>query len=461
MRTKEAIKPASAPSSEAPIRRDADAPPALVRKFSAGVAVMVFLTLLASCANYASNVIFARLLDPTGFGELTSLLALAVIVAVPTGAAQTVIAERVAVYNSRRDTDTIRYLVRHALAHFAVIGLVVGTVYVACIPLVFEGLGLEHWGPAAALAPVIGLGFVFPLALGLLQGLDRFVAYGLMLLAISLSSIVFGVPWVEAGGGPGGAIGGRAVGMLIVLLTTLILLRKLILPRGRGAARSGLRRKPGTEAVSASAAFVAFAVISNLDIVLAKLFLDGPEVGIYAAIATVGKVVTFLPAAVAVVMVPNAARLQHATGSSARVLRLAGLLVAATAVIAAVPAALAPDLVVDLMFGGDYEAAADGIFPIVVAGTGLALMYLLVVYAVAIRDRNWWKLLIGGVATQVIGVSLFHGSPAEIATVQATTVIGVLLVNEYYAHSIVRPWRDRKRRQRSGSEAEAVDRTSE
>jgi len=411
------------------------------RSLPAGVVVMVFLTLLASGANYASNVIFARLLNPAGFGELTALLALAVIVAVPTGAAQTVIAERVAVHSANGRSDQIRYLVRHALAHFAVIGFVVCAIYVVCIPLVFKGLGLRHWGPAAALAPVIGLGFVFPLALGLLQGLDRFVAYGLMMLAISLSSIVFGVPWVEAGGGAGGAIGGRAVGMLVVLLTTFVLLRKLILPRGQGALRSGLRRKPGTEAISASAAFVAFAVISNLDIVLAKLFLPADEVGIYAAIATVGKVVTFLPAAVAVVMVPNAARARQESGSSDRVLRLAGLLVVGTALIAAVPAALAPHLVVSLMFGGDYTAAADGILPIVVAGAGLAMMYLLVVYAVAIRDSGWWRLLIGGVAAQIAGIALFHGSPTQVAVVQAAVVLGVLVVNENWAHSIVRPRR--------------------
>src|SRR6185312_10178444 len=104
------------------------------------------------------------------------------------------------------------------------------------------------------------------------------------------------------------------------------------------AATAGLRRLPNTRTVTASLAFVAFAVISNLDILLAKLYLSSEEVGIYAALSTIGKVVMFLPGAVAVVMVPNAARARHTRREAGRVLRIAGLLVAITTVVAALPA---------------------------------------------------------------------------------------------------------------------------
>jgi len=50
----------------------------------------VVLTLLASITNYASNLIFSRVLSPASFGDLTALLALLVVITVPTGAAQTV-----------------------------------------------------------------------------------------------------------------------------------------------------------------------------------------------------------------------------------------------------------------------------------------------------------------------------------------------------------------------------------
>ena len=53
------------------------------------------------------------------------------------------------------------------------------------------------------------------------------------------------------------------------------------------------------------------------------------------------------------------------------------------------------------MFGTRYLAGASGVLPIVIAGGGLALLYLLVTYTVAIEDARWSWLLALGVAMQV------------------------------------------------------------
>ena len=419
----------------------------VLSRMTMGASVMVVLALLASTMNYASNLIFSRILEPASYGDLTALLALLVVITVPTGAAQTVIAERVASNAAAGRLERVGYILRHALAHVFVIALAVSFVYTLSIPLVVDVLDLQAIGPALALAPLITLSFLLPVAMGVLQGLERYLALGLMLVAISLARIGFGVPWASmASGGSGGALAGQAVGAAFVLVGAAWLLRRQLIGGGTGAASSGLRRKPDVRAVSASLAFVAFAVLSNLDILLAKLFLPSHDVGMYAALTTIGKVVMFLPGAVALVMVPNAARARHTRRESARVLRIAGLLVAATAAIAAVPAALAPGLVVELMFGQDYKAATSGVLPIVCAGAGLALLYLLVVYTVAVEDRRWSTLLGAGILLQIVGISLFHDSPAQVALVQAVVVGIVLIGNELRFHRLLMAPRDTMRR---------------
>jgi O-antigen/teichoic acid export membrane protein len=397
---------------------------------------MVVLLLSASVINYGSNLLFSRVLDPVGYGELTSLFALTVVLAVPTGAAQTVIAERLAVLRLENKTPQIRYLVRYALAHISVVALIAGIVYLALTPLVTHALGLRHIGVAVALTPVLVLGILQPVALGVLQGLERFVAYGLMLLAVAISRVAFGLPWAAIEHGPGGALGGQAIGMLIVLGVTLWLLRNLFSQRGTGAATTGMRRRPDVQTLSASAAFVGFAVISNLDVILAKAFMSPHNAGVYAALSTVGKIITFLPMTVAVVMVPMAARAENA-GSSSRVLRLSALLVLAMAIVAAIPTALAPRTVVQLMFGSKYLEAIHGILPIVIAGACLAMTYHLVVYSVAIRDRRWVWLLVAAVILQIAGIATFHRSPDQVATVQAGVAAFVLLSNEVLFHPIL------------------------
>lgn len=399
---------------------------------------MAVFTVAASAVNYGSNLVFSRLLDPVGFGELTSLLALAIIIVVPTGAAQTVLAERIASYLGSGDERRVRYLVRHAIAHVSLIAIGVGAALAVCTPLIVSVLGVRQPGPVVAMTVFVVVSFLQPVALGSLQGLERFTALGSMQLAIAVSRVAFGVPWVLAGGGAGGAIGGQALGAAVVLACTAWLMRGLILERGSGAASSGLRRRPDVRTVSASMAFVAFAVLSNFDLLLARLFLPPAQVGIYAAIATVGKIVLFLPMAVSVVLVPRAAQTQHSIGERAAVLRRSAFIVATTAAIAAVPTALVPGLVVRVMFGPGYAGAASGVLPIVIAGAALSLLYLLVVYAVAISDRRWAFVLALGVALQVIGVATFHSSPAQVASVQACVAVLVLVVNESWFHSILR-----------------------
>jgi O-antigen/teichoic acid export membrane protein len=402
-----------------------------------GAAAMVVLTLVASAINYGSNVVFSRVLDPAGYGELTALFALSVVLVVPTVAGQTMIAERVAIYNAEGRIERVRYLLRHALAHVSVIAGIVGLLYLAATPLVVKLLGLRHEGVAIALTPVIVLAFVLPLALGVLQGLERFAAFGLMALAIAVSRLAFGVPWAAVEHGPGGALGGQAVGMLVVLCGSAWMLRGLLIGRGTGAATTGLKRKPEARTVSAGAAFIGFAVLSNVDIVLAKVFLSPHDSGLYAALSTIGKIIIFLPGAIAVVMVPSAAKARLGDGSSARVLRVSAFFVGLTVLLAAIPAIVAPHLIISVMFGRKYLAAASGVLPIVVAGAGLAMTYLLVVYSVAIRDRRWVLLLVCAVILQIAGIAAFHDSPAQVAVVQATVALFVLASNEILFHPII------------------------
>jgi O-antigen/teichoic acid export membrane protein len=433
--------PMSRPSAAAPAKEACAEKPAatpLGARLGRATTVMVGLTLLASATNYASNIIFSRLLSPASYGDLTALIAFSVIAAVPTGAAQTVVAERIAVLMAEGEHDRARYLIRHALAHIAMIALLLGTIYALCIPLLKQALGLQTIGPAIALAPLLVLAFFIPAAFGVLQGMERFVALGAVMLAIAISRIVIGVPWTLAGGGAGGPLIGQALGCLLALGAIAYLTRNYLLRGGTGAARSGLRRRPDRRTLAAGGVFIGFALISNLDVLLAKLMLSAHAAGEYAALVTVEKIVIFLPAAVAVVMVPSAAKAMHLDGSAARVLRIAALLVAVTTLLVAVPAALAPHLLLRLMFGVKYVNAAAGVLPIVCAGTCLALLYLLVVYTVAVEDRRLIWLLAGGVLVQVACIAAFHSSPAQVATVQAGVCAFLLIVNECVFHPILR-----------------------
>lgn len=399
---------------------------------------MVVLTTLANVCNYGSNLVFSHMLSTGAYGDLTALLALVTLVSVPTSAAQTVIAERITVLMAARHFDRVRYLIRYALAHALTLAVIVGAIYIACTPLVKSALGLQSLGPALAVAPLVVVGILIPVFYGVLQGMERFVGLGLLTLIVAASRIAFGVPWTLAGGGAGGPLFGQALGTMVAIAVAATLLRSYMLRRGTGAAAAGIRRVPDARTLAAAGAFVGFAALSNLDVLLAKLFLTPHGAGEYAALVTIEKAVIFLPGAVAIVLVPAAAKARIAEGSSARILRLAALLVAATILISAVPPLVAPHLVLTVMFGAKYQAAVAGVRPIVIAGAALSLLYLLVVYTVAIQDRRWVTLLIGGVLLQVAAISAVHSSPTAVAIAQASVIVTILIVNELLFHPILR-----------------------
>jgi hypothetical protein len=90
------------------------------------------------------------------------------------------------------------------------------------------------------------------------------------------------------------------------------------------------------------------------------------------------------------------------------------------------------------MFGSEYSGATSGVLAMVCAGAGMAMLYLLVVYTVAIEDRRWTALIACGVVLQIVAISLFHQSPEQVALVQALVIAVLLICNEIGFHSLIR-----------------------
>jgi O-antigen/teichoic acid export membrane protein len=396
------------------------------------------LSMVANAINYATNLIFSHLLTPLDYGELTALLAVFAIVSLPVGAAQVVVAHRVASLKEADRPSEIRRVVRYAFAHTGTIGAAATIVYILAIPIVIVLFHLQHPGPAIALTPFIFLAFIQPVQTGLLQGLGWFRGLGLYMCTVALAQLLLGALWVLSGGGAGAAIGGEAIGTLLALCAAAYLTRTFIAPRGEGLARGGLRRRPTARTSRATLAFILFAIAANIDIVLAKIVLSPQAAGIYAAIATVGKFTLFVPTALTYVLVPDLAKARARGADVTTPLRRAARLTIVIGIVVGLPFALFPQAFVDLMFGTRYAAAAAGVRPIIVAGIALALLLMLCTFSTAVGGRRWLVIATTGVAVQCIMIGIFHASPTMIAWMDAVALVATLLINELVGHPILR-----------------------
>jgi O-antigen/teichoic acid export membrane protein len=137
------------------------------------------------------------------------------------------------------------------------------------------------------------------------------------------------------------------------------------------------------------------------------------------------------------IMVSSAAK-ARLEGRGGEVLRQTARLAALAAALVVIPSILAPGLLLEVMFGGDYADARAGVLPSAIAGAALALLYVVCTYSVTVRDSRWIALLVGGIGLQATLITLFHESPEQVARMQALACGIVLLANELLFHSLLR-----------------------
>ena len=222
------------------------------RQMGKGASLMVLLTLAASATNYASNLIFSRVLSPRQLRRPDRAPRPARRAHRPDrrradgdrGAGRTARRRRAARPRPLPDPVRDRRTSRSSRSSSAPSTRCRSRSWSRCSTS-------SRPAPRSRSRRSSTLSFLLPIALGTLQGMDRYLAYGSMFLAIAVSRIAFGVPWAStANGGSGGALAGQALGVCVVLLGAAWLLRGDLIGRGTGAAASGLRRRPDMPAVA-------------------------------------------------------------------------------------------------------------------------------------------------------------------------------------------------------------------
>ncbi len=239
---------------------------------------------------------------------------------------------------------------------------------------------------AASMVPLTLVGYRF----GLAQGTERFAALAVLYIVVAA-----------------GRLGGTLVGLAIRDSVTAGLIGALA---GASAAAvlaariapsphpSQATPEPGAakELAIAAGALFAFFGLTNVDVLLARHHLDGYEAGLYALGAVVAKGAFWFPAFIAVLAYPMLVD-ESRRGSA---MRVSLALVAASGAVLTIATALAPDFVVAIIGGDDYEELADEVALFALAGSLYAVAQLLIYARLAQGDPR------SGVRVATVAVGL-------------------------------------------------------
>ncbi|MCJ7661715.1 MAG: hypothetical protein MUO67_21420, partial [Anaerolineales bacterium] len=254
--------------------------------------------------------------------------------------------------------------------------------------------------------PVIILGFsllpavLLPVALGGLQGLQRFGRYGWGQISATVLRLFAGIGFVLLGWGVTGALAGGVLAGLGAFLLGWWWLRDV----HSGSTTTEVERPEqpslGNELSHFSAivilSMVSFMVLIYIDTIAVRSRFLPLEAGLYSAVATIGRIVLYIPTAVVALMFPRVAG-QHAQGRPTTALARHALLVTAGLCGLGVLAFLArPNLIMRLLFGQQFLGEAALLAPYSVAMLLLALVNVWMLYFLAVQETRYTVFLLTG-----------------------------------------------------------------
>ena len=238
----------------------------------------------------------------------------------------------------------------------------------------------------------------------------RIVAVGFLLGAVL--RIATAAVFVTAGVGVSGAILASIVGQAAVTALFMYAVRRDV---RRAADRPAISINIRLTALSIGA-FAGLWLMIAIDTLLARHYLPRATSGFYAAASTGGRIVFFLPSAIAVVLFPRFAQYNGSGPHARRLLTQGAFLVTALGLVGALAIAFARGLVIQVLFGSAYTAAGSIVAILALSSAVAGLVSLLVYFHLA--RRSWAALLpVLGPIAATAGAAIWHGSMTEIALV--------------------------------------------
>jgi O-antigen/teichoic acid export membrane protein len=425
-------------SLNAPAAAEANAVPSAAVRPSSGSRSGLLLG-IAALGGIALNYLFllgaGRLLGSADYGEFAAIVGLLTVLLIPSSALQMAVSREIS-----RMVATHR---REAAAVFA--GQVTRVTAIATLPLVLGFIALSS--PVASLlsideAPMLALAgvslvatFLAPVALGIVQGAQRFG----VLAAITFAPFVVrvGVLAVAAlvGWGLVGAIGAVVISTLAGLGLALAAARPLMTaPRSSaGAPLRPFLTYLGPVVIG----LIGVSILTNADILVVKARFSDDDAGIYAAASAFARVAYFLPATILAVVFPRTAARQARGEDTSDILGRSLLVTAGFCSLLALFYVAVGDPIVSFSFGSEFDGAGPLLPLFAVEMMLLSLANVLVGFHLS-RGENRYAWIVGaGVALQIALLVIIPTDLHQVILVNIAVGVVLLVAHEVFVGSSV------------------------
>jgi O-antigen/teichoic acid export membrane protein len=368
--------------------------------------------------NYLYYPILGRLLSPTSFGEVQTLVSIFLQLNIFLTVLSLVVVNIVT--NTGSDTKRNELVVEfERLALVVSFGALIASILLQTQLQSFLQFASPWPFSLLALAMVVSVPFVLRGAI--LRGKQRFGLMSAGNIIAAGAKIVFSSLLVIAGLGTIGAIGGIVLAQAVACIFVGAWAFRLGF-KGEGGVRR--IRLPNMRLLKPELRYGAFVLLGSLaitlqyslDIIVIKHYFDAHLAGLYAGIASVARIVFFITASVPQVLISSVRMKPDAAKQNKALLLRSAIFLAALGLPALLLLVFAPGLVVRLLMGDTYQALSHLLPRLSIAIFIVSALNLLSAYYLALRRYGIAIVSSIGVGLTYLLIFWHHGSPDAVVT---------------------------------------------
>ncbi len=379
------------------------------RALALGLIFVGAATLIGNGAAYALSMVAARVLVPAEFGAFGALLAILVIISTIGIAMQALAARRVAVATSNRAEVEGQAL---RLSLYLGIVIILGGILAAWPLSVLFSIPI-----LAVIFGIASLGFVVigSAAMGVSQGREEHKRLSAGFIVNGAARAIFGIIGVIALH----SVVGATLGILVGCAVGAFIAYRICCP---GAWSHTIGAGGAAEFAHVAHALIVLFTLTNIDILMARIFLSEDASGEYSVGVLLAKIAFFLPNAIIIVLFPK-----MTTGNSRRTVYIATGLTAVVGLAITGFSLLFGDLVIRVLGGVQYVDLGLGTdaWLFALEGSAFALVQVLLYARLAAEDKRAAASVWIALVVLVAIIALWrHADVVQIVT----TVVGVSLV---------------------------------
>lgn len=375
-----------------------------------GSFILFIGSLVVNISNYLFHFFMGRMLGPSDYGVLVSLVSLLYLVSVFSTTLTTITIKFTADYFSAGQFGKIHLLIKKLAKRFFWVGLAVFFIFLLTAKFIAKFLQINHPSLIIIIGAFSLILFLISINRGVIQGLQKFGHLAVNVSVEGLLKLILAIIFVVLGWKVFGPVAAILVACLFAYLISFVPISFLFKKKFQSI------DKKKFILYSLPTLFIIFFSVSlyNSDIILVKHFFPSREAGLYSALSTLGKIVFFASGAIAQAMFPMTAYLTRRKKDPSKILKQTIILSSLISLVVLILYFIFPKYLVTILFGKEYLEISSYLFYFGLVFFIFSLSNIFISFYLSIHKLRFVYFLALVALLEIILIAFFHQSIMQI-----------------------------------------------